>query len=69
MQDLLNRIAEMRTELEQADPDQREALLEHLEQAVLGLEGAGVDIPQWAREALEARHESQAEDLFDNMPL
>ena len=66
---LTDRIEDIGQSLQDATGKAREDLLDHLEQAVLGLDAVGEHVPAWAREAIEARHDSQAEDGFDNMPL
>ncbi|MBW4985889.1 hypothetical protein KZZ07_25430 [Mameliella sp. CS4] len=63
------RLETLRKELDAAKGTARDDLMEHLEQAVLGLEGVGAEIPAWAREMVEAHHEDEAEDGFDNMPV
>lgn len=63
------RIESLRTEISAAKDADRDALIEHLEQIVLGLEGVGAEVPAWAREMIEAHHDSDVEDGFDNMPV
>lgn len=63
------RLDSLRHELESARGDARTELLDHLEQAVLGLDGVGEEVPSWAREMVEAHHDDEVEDGFDNMPL
>ncbi|ASP20951.1 hypothetical protein ANTHELSMS3_02273 [Antarctobacter heliothermus] len=63
------RIDSLRKEISTTKGKAREDLMEHLDQAVLGLENIGGTAPAWAREVLEAEHEDDAEDGFDNMPL
>jgi hypothetical protein len=67
--DLNERIDSLRTEIANADEDARSDLIDHLEQAVLGLESIGHEAPAWAREVLQARQEEEAEIGFDNMPV
>ncbi|WP_417211329.1 hypothetical protein [Antarctobacter sp.] len=63
------RIDSLRTEIAGSKGKVRSDLLEHLEQAAMGLENAGGTVPAWVKEMLEAMHEDEAEDGFDNMPL
>lgn len=63
------RIDSLRKEISASKGKAREELMEHLDQAVLGLESVGGTAPAWAREVLEAMHEDEAEDGFDNMPV
>ena len=63
------RLEELRVEIAAATGEDRDALIEKLEQAVLGLEGVGEDVPAWAREMAEAAHDKEVEDGFDNMPV
>lgn len=66
---LASRLIELHDELKLASDDQQDELLDHIEQAVLGLESKGLKVPSWARNALAARIDDAAEDLFDNMPI
>ncbi|SMX49937.1 hypothetical protein [Maliponia aquimaris] len=63
------RLEVLRKEIAGTRGDTRLELLEHLEQAVHGLEGVGEEIPAWAREMVEKAHEADVEDGFDNMPV
>ncbi len=69
IEDLKTRLEELHQDLEVATGDQREEVLDHLEQVVLGLEEADVKIPGWARAQLASRVEEAVEDMFDNMPV
>ncbi len=66
---LTARLEELRVEIAASSGETREALVEKVEQAVLGLEGVGADIPAWAREMAETAHDQDVEDGFDNMPV
>ncbi len=63
------RIEALRDEIAQADPDIRDDLIEHLEQAVRTLETHGEAPPDWARQTLADRDDDPGEDVFDNMPV
>ncbi|WP_323771734.1 hypothetical protein [Antarctobacter sp.] len=63
------RIDSLRKEIAASKGAARKDLMEHLEQAAMGLESAGGTVPAWVQEVLEAMHEDEAEDGFDNMPL
>ncbi len=71
--ELLERIAVLKAELAEAESagasQDREVALDHLEQAVRGLEGLGREAPRWAQKALEARYDRASEDFFDNLPI
>lgn len=69
LNDLKTRIEDLRTELSKARGSERAEVLDHLEQATRQLEIHGTAVPAWAREALNAAYEAQAEDNFDNMPV
>lgn len=66
---LEDRIAELHDQIIATPDDQREELLDHLEQAVLTLENQGVPAPHWARVHLMVRVDAEVEDQFDNMPI
>ncbi|MGH1416668.1 MAG: hypothetical protein ACRBB0_24480 [Pelagimonas sp.] len=67
--DLKTRLKELKKELKLADDQQREELLDHLEEAVLGLESHGVEVPRWAKDMMASRVDEAVEDMFDNMPV
>jgi hypothetical protein len=67
--DLKERIEALRHEIEASKGAARQEHLEHLEQAVMGLNGIGVEVPAWAKELVESVHEQDVEDGFDNMPV
>ena len=67
--ELETRIESLQPEIAAAEGKAREELMEQLEQAVLGLESVGATVPAWAHELLEAEHEEEVEDGFDNMPV
>ncbi|WP_299930273.1 hypothetical protein [uncultured Pelagimonas sp.] len=69
IEDLKTRLEELHQELEVANDEQREEVLDHLEQVVLGLEAEDVAIPGWARAQLASRVDEAVEDMFDNMPV
>lgn len=63
------RLESLQREIAGAKGEARQELVEHLEQAIHGLEAVGEEIPAWAREMVEKAHEADVEDGFDNMPL
>ncbi|SMX29538.1 hypothetical protein TRP8649_03675 [Pelagimonas phthalicica] len=69
IEDLKTRLDELHRDLEVANGDQREELLDHLEQVVLALEDKDVDIPGWAKALMASRVDEAVEDMFDNMPV
>ncbi len=66
---LIERIEALRHDIEAAEGLARKEALDHLEQAVLQLEGRGVQAPGWARASLATKLDEAAEDQFDNMPI
>ncbi len=66
---LKERLDSLREAIAGARGDSRIELLDHLEQAIHGLEAVGEEIPAWARELVEKAHEADVEDGFDNMPV
>ncbi len=67
--ELMKRIERLRVDLRNCDPEDREALLDQLEQAVALLETKGDKAPVWAHSRLSDRIDESVEDMFDNMPV
>lgn len=68
-EELKTRLEDLRIEIAAARGETRDALIERLEQAVMGLEGVGEKVPAWARTMAEAAHAQDVEDGFDNLPV
>lgn len=68
-QELEARLESLQNEIAGAEGTGRDALIEQLEQVVMGLESTGVNVPAWAHELLESVHEDEVEEGFDNMPV
>lgn len=69
LENLQARIEKLRQEIDAADGEARDELIEHLDQAVMGLEGVGVEVPAWAHDLLNKVHEQEVEEGFDNLPV
>lgn len=69
IEDLKTRINELRGEIDVTSGAERDALMDHLEQATLALEAEGVEIPGWAKALISSRVDENVEDMFDNMPV
>lgn len=67
--ELYDRIGELRGEIDRARGEDREALLDRLEEAVAALRLHNAEVPGWAESRLAARVDAQLEDQFDNMPV
>ena len=68
-EELKKRLAKLETELGKATPEQRQELMDHLQEVVLALEDKGVAVPSWAKARLNDRIDETVEEQFDNMPL
>ncbi|PYG25571.1 hypothetical protein [Pelagimonas varians] len=69
IEDLKTRLNELKAEIETASDDERDSLMEHVEQAALALEAQGASVPGWAKALIASRVDENVEDMFDNMPV
>lgn len=69
IEDLKTRLNELKAEIASASDDERDSLMEHVEQAALSLEAQGVAVPGWAKAMIASRVDENVEDMFDNMPV